>query len=126
MDQQAPLTNVQAKDQVILCRRIGMQPYSLEAVERTTRTQIILSSDRRFRRKDGMRLGGWHDTWDRDFIFGASDENMRGLADVIEQDEKDKTRRQLVKRLRGTRWSDLSLHKIKQVVAILDKMMPFD
>lgn len=54
------LEGIKANDKVIMSRGHGAGTSSVCKVDRVTKTQIVIGSDR-FRRKDGRRVGG--DGW---------------------------------------------------------------
>ena len=61
------LSDLKVGDLVIHKNCLGSTTQSLEPIHRLTKTQVILSRDRRFRIKDGELVGG-RNRWDRYWI----------------------------------------------------------
>lgn len=98
-------------DTVIVSR--SHHPSTLSTVVKLTKTQIILSSGSRFRKKDGWGVGG--DRWCTDRLEEATPEKVSKIQ-----------RMRLAQKLATTKWYDLELNTLRKVAEILDNQQRKD
>lgn len=98
------LENLKVGDMVIIKGNIT-DVKTLSTIDRVTKTQIIIGY-RRFRKSDGQLVG--RDDWHYANIRPATDED-------IEQINKEREKRELIKHLNGVVWYSLRLESLTRI-----------
>lgn len=86
----------------------------LKTVERITKTQVILSSGSRFRKKDGFEVGG--DIWNTYHLEEVTPEKVSKI-------HYNKEREQLSLKLKCLNWHSLELSTLREVAEIINLSM---
>lgn len=102
------LENLKPGDEVVAKPLSAVRANSIERVERTTKTLIVLSTGERFRRQDGRSLHGT--AWSRVYLSPPTPERVGEIR-----------RAALVSRLRGYPWEGLPLAVLDNIRGILDQ-----
>jgi len=102
------LLSLKAGDEVAVASGYTGTHYRLEQVVKVTRTQIVLSNDRRFRRDNGWKLG--QHGYDRSQIVEPTQKVMLAIR-----------RAEALHYLQNFNWSTLKLAQLEVIVEMIKK-----
>jgi len=105
------LTTLKVGDAVIYRWGSYSPSYTLQKVARTTKTQIILENDARFRKDDGREVGDWFN-----HLVEAND---RGMV-IINHQESQKRIAIKYRQIKNARIDELSEAALDAIQAIID------
>ena len=103
------LNDIKVGDEVALRDRFGHN-WSFEKVERVTGSQVILSTDRRYWKKNGRRVGE-SDSWRSERIEAITAEHHAILSEQTERLRKSS----LIRQITGMSYRQLEARPIQQL-----------
>jgi len=115
------IENVTPGDSVLLWTNRGYSgskdTYTIEIVERVTKTQISVNGVR-YTRSAGIERTS--SDWRRNRIYPLTDENLEEAEKLVVESKTRKRRSSLIYRMCSVSWSNIPLEKLERIASVLD------